>query len=194
MKKILLTSLLAAGFITSAIANETLTLDPTHSYVEYNISHFGKSIQSGKWFANGTVNLDQKNLDKSSVNVTIQVNTLTTGLDKLNEHLLSKDFFNAESFPTVTFASNKVVSAKDGKFVVDGMLTLHGVTKPVKLNVVSNGISINPMNKLNTAGYTATTTIKRSDYGISAYVPAVGDEVKLTIDVEAQDLTKPVTK
>jgi polyisoprenoid-binding protein YceI len=188
--KQLFKSLLVAGslvalhnnvFASSAI----LQLDPYHSAVEFSISHLGFSHPTGKWMVSGTLNLDEANFTNSSVNITIPVKEVVTGIPKLDEHLQTADFFDSAKYPTATFVSQKVSPLKDGKFTLTGLLTLHGVTKPVTLNAVQNKIAVHPMTKLKTAGFSATTTIKRSDWGISAYVPHLSDEVKLTIEVEA---------
>ena len=132
----------------------------------------------------GTLTLDEKAPQNSSVSVTIPIDDLLTGVVKLDEHLKSKDFFDAETYPTATFVSSKVTLKGKDKAIVEGTLTLHGVSKPEVLNVTLNKIGENMMKK-KTAGFSATTTIKRSDFGISAYLPMLGDEVKLYIESEA---------
>ncbi len=187
MKKTLLGLALSAGLLANSFATtENYTLDPTHSFVEFHISHFGFSNPSGKWMASGTMNLDKDKIEKSSVNISIPVTQVVTGIPKLDEHLQTADFFDTAKYPTATFVSQKVSAIKNGKFMVNGVLTLHGVSKPVTLAVTENKIDVNPITKLQTAGFTASTLIKRSDFGISAYVPHIGDEVKLDIEVEAQ--------
>ena len=132
----------------------------------------------------GTVTLDEKNPAASSVNVTIPIAMVDTGVPKLDEHVKTKDFFDAATFPTATFASTKVDVKDATHATVEGTLTLHGVSKPVALDVTLNKTGINMMKK-QTAGFTASTTIKRSDFGITTYVPALSDEVKIDIESEA---------
>jgi polyisoprenoid-binding protein YceI len=164
---------------------QAYTLDPTHTFVLFHINHMGFSNQVGKWQANGALTLDETALQNSKVNVTIQVADIVTGIDKLNEHLKGDQFFDVTHFPTATFVSNKVTVTGKNTAKVDGALTLHGVTKPVTLNVKINKIAVSPITQKKTVGFSATTQIKRSDYGIMAYLPGLADEVKLNIEGEA---------
>jgi len=132
----------------------------------------------------GTLTLDEKAPQNSSVSVTIPIDDLLTGVVKLDEHLKSKDFFDAETYPTATFVSSKVTLTGKDTAKVEGTLTLHGVSKPEVLNVTLNKIGEN-MFKKKTAGFSATTTIKRSDFGITTYLPMLGDDVKLYVESEA---------
>lgn len=111
---------------------------------------------------------------------------------KLDEHLLGADFFEAEKFPTATFKSTGVNVIGEGKLDVSGDLTIHGVTKPVLLAVTINKVGEHPMAKVPAAGFDATTTLKRSDFGVGAYVPVVGDELAIRITLEAR-LAQPPT-
>jgi polyisoprenoid-binding protein YceI len=184
---ILILSILSAFAVTltPAYALEKFTLDPNHSYVDWQINHFGFSNPSGKWFANGTLELDNSKPEDSKVNVTIKVADMITGIPKLDEHLKGDQFFDIAKYPTAKFISDKVsVTGKDTA-TVQGMLTLHGVTKPVTLQVKLNKADMSPISHKMTAGFSASATIKRSDFGISAYLPGLGDEVQLKIEVEA---------
>lgn len=173
-------------FVTlQAVAAETFTLDPTHSYVQWTISHFNFSNPSGKWMADGTLTLDEKKPQDSKVSVTIPVANVITGIPKLDEHLKSSDFFDAAKYPTATFVSDKVKLEGKDRAKVYGTLTLHGVSKPVMLDVKLNKLAMSPVSNKKTAGFSATAKLKRSDFGISAYLPGLGDEVKLNIEVEA---------
>lgn len=173
------------AFSSPARAAETYTLDPSHTQVVWNISHFGFSNPSGKFASiEGTLTLDEAKPENSSVEAVIKITNLATGLEKLNEHLLAPKFFDAAKFPEATFKSTKVdVTAKD-KATVTGDLTLHGVTRPVTLDVTLNKIGENMMKK-KTAGFSATATLKRSDFGMTEYLPNLGDEVKIGIETEA---------
>ncbi len=188
MKRILLTSLTALALLLPAAghAADTYKFDPNHTSVLWHENHFGFSNPAGRFgITDGSVTLDEANPANSKVDVTIDVKSLTTGIDKFNEHIKSKDFLDADQFATATFKSTKVdVTGKDAAKVT-GDLTLHGVTKPVVLDVKLNKIGEHPMNHKKTAGFTASTTIKRSDFGISMYVPNVSDEVKIDIEAEA---------
>ncbi|BCA95466.1 hypothetical protein TUM19329_18270 [Legionella antarctica] len=174
------------GFSTVTYAKpETFTLDKNHTYVLWSIKHLGFSDQVGKFYVTGQLVLDKDHPDQSKVNATIKIADLATGLPEFDKHLKDKLFFNQEKFPTATFVSDKVdVSSKDSA-KVHGMLTLHGVTKPVTLNVTLNKTGINPISNKNSVGFTASTEIKRSDFGMNTLVPDVGDEVIIQIGAEA---------
>jgi len=178
-------SVLALGFSLPAVAAETYTLDPMHTQVVWSINHFGFSNPSGKFaLIEGTLTLDEVKPENSKVEATIKVANLVTGLDKLNEHLLSDKFFDATQFPTATFVSSKVELTGKDTAKVTGALTLHGITKQVALDVKLNKIGENMMKK-KTAGFSATAVLKRSDFGMTTYLPALGDEVKIGIETEA---------
>lgn len=185
MKKLLLTLGLISGFSSLAVAGETYTLEPTHSYVEFHYNHLGFSNPSGKWYATGSLNFESQNIAKSSAKINIQVADIATGLPKLDKHLKSADFFDVEKYPTATFVSTKVTDIKAKQFNLVGVLTLHGVSKPITLAVTQNADQANPNNGVQTAGFSATANLKRSDFGIANYVPKVGDEIQLNIEIEA---------
>ena len=128
-----------------------------------------------------------QNLGKSSIAVEIPVSSITTGVDKLDQHLLGADFFDAAKYPTASFKSKSVHVASAKELHVSGDLTIHGVTKPATLTVKVNGIGNHPMKKIPAAGFDASTVIKRSDFGVGAYVPAVSDEVRISITLEATE-------
>ena len=166
-------------------AAETWTLDPLHSYVLWTINHLGFSSQAGKFYVTGTVTLDQDKPQLSQVNATIKIADIVTGLPELDKHLKSKLFFDVEHFPTATFVSKKIDITGKSTAKVEGILTLHGISKPVTLNVVMNKVGQNPINDKTTVGFSATTDIKRSDFGITAFLPDLNDEVHLEIGAEA---------
>lgn len=175
----------ASFFTIPAYADETYTFDPNHSYVQFHINHFGFSNPSGKWLFNGTLNLNEKKPQDSKVNITIETGTVDTGIPALDEHLRGAVFLDVKQFPTATFVSDKVsVTGKDTA-KVQGMLTLHGVTKPVTLEVKLNKSGINPISEKQSVGFTAKTEIKRSDFGINTLLPDLGDTVKIDIEAEA---------
>ncbi|HBD9292055.1 TPA: YceI family protein [Legionella pneumophila] len=180
-------SILAVFALTSYVYAEpqTLTLDNQHTYVLWKVKHLGFSTQAGKWYASGQLVLDKDNPQQSKVNVTIKVDDIVTGIPELDKHLKGKLFFDTKQFPTATFVSNRVEVMGENKAKVYGMLTLHGVTKPIILNVILNKAGINLLNDRETAGFSATTSLKRSDYGIKALIPEVGDDVEIEIEAEA---------
>lgn len=174
----------------SAQAAETYKLDASHTAITWHVNHFGFSTPSGKFMSvDGEVTLDEANPAASSVKVTVDVSGINSGVAKLDEHLKAPDFFDVAKFPTATFVSKKVELTGKDTAKVEGDLTLRGVTKPVVLDVKLNKIGEN-MFKLKTAGFTASTTIKRSEFGMTTYVPNLGDDVKINIESEANILPK----
>jgi len=156
--------------------------------VLFSWNHFGFSNPTANLGqVDGTLVYDEAAPTKSTVEATLPLAGLDTFVPKLDEHLKSADFLDAAKFPTVTFKSTKVTSAGKDKLKVVGDLTVHGVTKPVTLDVTVNKVGPHPMMKVQTAGFDATATIKRSDFGVGAYVPNVSDEIKIRITTEAHD-------
>lgn len=172
-------------FTFSVQAAETFTLDPQHTYVLWHIKHFGFSTQAGKWYASGTLILDKDKPKNSKVNVTIQVADMITGIPELDKHLKGKLFFDVFQFPTATFVSNKVVVTGKTSAKVYGTLTVHGVSKPVVLDVKFNQSGVNPITENMTVGFSASTKLKRSDFGINTLLPGLADDVKIDIESEA---------
>jgi polyisoprenoid-binding protein YceI len=162
-------------------------IDASHTSVLFGISHLGFSNYHGRFnTVSGDLNFDPKDPQKSKVNITIDIASIDTNHAELEGKLKGADWFDAAKFPTATFTSTKVekLSATTGK--VTGDLTLHGVTKPLTLDVTFNGAADNPFSKKHTLGFSAKGSIKRSDFGISQHIPAVGDEVALSIEAEMQ--------
>ncbi len=187
LRRILLSSLLAVTATTAFAAPQKYDIDSTHTQVIFSWNHFGFSNPSASLEKfTGDFQLDTADLTKSSISITFPLDGLHTGVPKLDEHLKSPDFFDAAKFPDITFKSTKVEKSGAG-LKVTGDLTVHGVTKPQTLDVKINKIGDNPMVKKASAGFDATTTIKRSDFGVNKYVPAVSDEipVRITFDSHA---------
>ncbi|MEZ2417207.1 YceI family protein [Luteibacter sp. RCC_6_2] len=181
-----------AALLTTAgsavAAPVTYTLDPGHTMVLFSWNHFGFSNPTANLGqVEGTLVYDEKDPSKATVEATLPLSGLDSFVPKLDEHLKSADFLDAAKYPSVTFKSTKVVPAGKGKLKVTGDLTVHGVTKPVTLDVSLNKVGPHPMMKVQTVGFDATTTIKRSDFGVGAYVPNVSDEIKIRITTEAHD-------
>lgn len=168
------------------IASGTYKLDPTHTDVLAQWSHFGFSHPTAHFGnAEGTLVYDATDVTKSTVEVKLPLTGLNSFTAKFDEHLKSADFFDAGKFPAATFKSTKVEAAGTNKLTVTGDLTIKDQTKPVTLDVTLNGGGEHPMAKVPAAGFDATTTIKRSDFGVGAYAPNVSDEVKIRITTEA---------
>jgi polyisoprenoid-binding protein YceI len=160
----------------------TYKVDSYHTQVGFSLSHFGFTNYAGL-FAGGTgsLQLDPTHLTAAKLEVTIPVESITTTVPRLTDELKGAQWFDTAKFPSATFTSTKVVSSSNGETTITGNLTLHGVTRPVVLHAHLIGAGVNPIDKAYTVGFEATTTIKRSEFGVSTYVPAVGDDVQLTI-------------
>ena len=182
-----LAALLASTASFAAV--ERYDFDPNHSQIRFGYSHLGFSnLELSFQTFTGTLMLDTEDFTKSSVDVTIPIESIYTGVDKFTTHLKSPDFFNLEANPNAvaTYRSRKVTKVDEDSLTVDGDLTLNGVTKPVSLDVTVNKIGAHPMTKNQAAGFDATATIKRSDFNLGYAVPNVGDEVKIEITTEVQ--------
>ena len=169
-----------------AAAEDTYAIDPVHSQPNFEVRHMGFSLQRGSFGkATGKVVLDRA-AKKGSVDVTIDTTSIKTIDPRLDTHAKSADFFNVEKYPTMTFKSTNMTFDGDRVVGLDGELTLLGVTKPVTLKVANDVCGEHPINKRPMCGAEATTTIKRSDWGMKYGIPrAVSDEVKITIPIEA---------
>ena len=184
--KLALAVALASASVVSFAAPVTYKMDPNHTDVIASWNHFGFSNPIAHFGqVDGAIVYDADNVGQSSVNVTIPLAGLDAHVEAFNEHLRSADFFDAGQFPTITFKSSKVEAAGDRKLRVFGDLTVHGVTRPVVLDTTINKIGEQPMAKRAAAGFDATTTIKRSDFGVGKYAPNVSDEVIIRITTEA---------
>lgn len=184
MKKSVLVVLISSTFSLPTVA-DTYTVDPRHTFPSFEINHLGFSIQRGRFNqTSGKITLDT-NKGSGTIQVAIDPASISTGLAELEEHLRGKDFLNVADFPQINFVSEKLAFNKDQLVSVNGQLTLHGITKPVKLMVDHFHCGVNLIAMKNTCGANATTTIKRSDFGISKYVPAISDEVNIEIQIEA---------
>ena len=162
-------------------------IDPGHSLTYFEVNHLGLSNYRGRFDeTTGTATLDLKK-KQGSLEVTINMNSVSTGVAKLDEHLKKKDFFDVENHPTATFKSTRFKFDDDEDEVeeIEGNLTLRGVTRPVKLKVTNFTCKPHPMMKKMACGGNAETTIKRMDFGVNYGVPAVGEEVKIYLQVEA---------
>jgi polyisoprenoid-binding protein YceI len=160
----------------------TYKIDPAHTQILWQVNHMGFSLFDGAFAEpTGSLVIDPKRPTAAALNVEIPIGKIVTTSAKLNEHLLTADFFDAAKFPTATFRSTRVeVSGQTAK--IHGDLTLKGVTKPVVLATTFIGAGAHPMTKGTAIGFRATTAIKRSDFSLGYGVPIVGDTVTLTIN------------
>jgi len=177
-----LAALLAAPAIA---APETYVIDGNHTLPRFSYSHLGYSIQMSRFDrATGKIVYDA-DAEAGSVEVQIDMASVDTGSQAFNEHIQGPDFLDTAAWPTATFKSTAVRFVRGAPAAVEGNLTIKGVTRPVTLTVSSFQHMMHPMLKKDAIGATATTTIKRSDFNAGKYAPLVGDEVTITIPVEA---------
>lgn len=178
--------------VSAFAAPETYNLDPTHTIPNFTIQHLGMSTVYGHFErATGKVTIDRA-AKTGSIEVKVPTATISTGDAKRtdggrsrDEHLRTTDFFNVAEYPDMTFKSTKMNFVGDKVASIDGTLTLLGTSKPVTLTATSFNCGANPMSKKEMCGTDLTATIKRSDFGMKYALPAIGDEVKLMIAVEA---------
>ena len=182
-------TLLAFAILTAPIAAQaqsvpsgTYAIDSGHTQVLFTVNHLGISEYTGQFTQpTGSLTLDLANPANDKVEVTFPIDKVSTTVPALDAHLKKADFFDAEKFPTGTFTSTKV-TVKGQTATIAGNLTLRGVTKPVVLQAKLVGAMPHPMSKKPNVGFSATTTIKRSDFGISFGIPMVSDNVTLVIN------------
>ena len=177
-------ALLALPLAASAQAVESgaYKLEPMHTEVVFDVLHMGFTKYFGVFSgASGSLVLDAANPAASKLDVSVPVSSVFTPSDRLAGELKSAQWLDAGKYPAMTFHSTSIVSTGPTTADVTGDLPLHGVTHPEVLHVSFNHAAANPMNKAYTAGFQATGVIKRSDFGVSTYVPLISDEVDLTI-------------
>jgi len=173
------------GLFCGSAWADTYTIDPAHTFPNFTINHLGFSTMHGRF--NKTSGKLQMDLDKGtgSVEIIIAADSIDTGHAKRNKHLRSDDFLRVKEFPSITFKSTKVTFNGKKSAMVEGNLTIVGVTKPVSLKVDSINCGKHPFNKKDVCGFNATTAIKRSDFGVKYGLPAIGDDMNLEFEVEA---------
>ncbi|HKL55726.1 MAG: YceI family protein [Roseovarius sp.] len=187
MKYMVMAAALTMGATGAFAAPETYTLDPSHSQVVFSYDHLGFSTTYGMFSGfEGEIMFDQDDPANSSVNVSIPVRSMLTGWEKRFQHFMSDDFFGAAEGDMVTFTSTGIEVTGDTTADITGDLTMNGVTKSVVLAAELNKSDGHPMKDGQAwAGFDATTTLKRSEYGMDFAVPAVSDEVEVMISIEA---------
>jgi polyisoprenoid-binding protein YceI len=175
---------LALVAIAPSVFAQTYNIDPNHTYPSFETDHMGISVWRGKFDkTSGTVTLD-KVAKTGSLNIVIDINSIDLGHAKLNEHVKSEDFLNVAQFPTATYTASNFKFDGDKPVAVMGNLTLHGVTKPVTLNIDKFKCIIHPMLKREVCGANATAEFKRTDFGMDTYSPPFDPVIKLAIQVE----------
>lgn len=173
-----------SGISTAATVN--YKIDPTHTATVFSWNHLGFSTPSANFRdIQGTIAVDNDHPEKSSVNVNIPVKSINTNVAIFDTKLQQSEWFNSAKFPVITFKSTKVETTDNKNFKILGQLTIKGITKPVVLTAVLNQQVQHPMLKVPAIGFNASTQIKRSDFDIAGYAPAVSDEIDIQITTEA---------
>ena len=191
MKKTLFAAALLVSAAVGAVAPAsaapvTYKIDPSHLSVAFIVNHLGFANLIGRFnTAAGDVSFDKDAVEKSAVTVTIDTASVDTNHAKRDEHLRSPDFFNVKEFPKMTFKSTKIEKTGDNAGKLHGELTMLGVTKPVVLDVTFNKDGVSPASKLDTVGFSARGTVKRTDFGMKYGAPNISDEIQLLIEAEA---------
>ncbi len=203
MKKLLLlsASVCSFAFISPALAEhheksteqaaavdtkaEHYTFDKAHTQVLFFVNHLGFSMSQGEFHDyDGYYTFDRAHPEKSTIDVTINTGSIDMDDEKWDDHLKNKDFFNVEKFPTMTFKSTAIEVTGENTADITGDLTILGVTKPAVLKTTYNKSAVHPFSKKYVSGFSATATVKRSEYGMTYGLPGVGDDVEVRIEVE----------
>ncbi|HET9305228.1 MAG TPA: YceI family protein [Candidatus Sulfotelmatobacter sp.] len=180
---IVLTTLAMAA--TAAAQAGTWQIDPNHSAAQFSVRHLGVSTVRGAFTkVSGTAKYDPADPSKTSLDATIDANSVDTRVEMRDKDLRSPHFLEVEKYPTITFHSKQAKAAGEGKVQVTGDLTIHGVTKQVVLDVDGPSAAIKDPWGNQRIGASATTKINRNDFGVSGAPGVVGDEITITIDAE----------
>jgi polyisoprenoid-binding protein YceI len=181
------TGILALAAAMAPAQTSTWVMDKNHTEVDFTVRHMGISNVHGRFgISDGKIVLNEGDVSKSTVNVTIDTTSVDTGVTPRDNDLKSDHFFDVAKYPTATFTSTSVAKTADGLTVI-GNLTLHGVTKPVTLEVQGPSAPVNGMDHKPHVGYSAALTLKRTDFDIASKMPSamVSDDISLEIDVDA---------
>jgi len=164
---------------------DTYKIDAVHSNIGFKVRHLMSKVQGRFGKAEGTVTVDTRDITKSSVDVTIDVATISTNDDKRDGHLKGADFFDAAKFPTITFKSTAVKEVAKGRLEVTGTFTMKGVSKTIVIPINNLGTLVDPWKNV-VAGFEGAVKVNRMDYGVSYGPGLVGDDVDIDLNIEAK--------
>ena len=181
--------------ITALISTQSIAQDyvfePVHTQILFFCDHLGFSKSQGEFLKfNGTFNFNPDNLEDTVAQISIDASSIDMDNDKWDDHMKNEDFFDVENYPTIEFKSTKVVPHSDKKATMHGDLTILGHTESVALSVTHNKLGVHPFSGDTIAGFSATTTVKRSLFGMTYGLPALGDDVEIRLEVEGVQVTK----
>ncbi len=204
MKSIAVAALAAAATLATAqqapemaaqpaggpVKGASYVVDPTHTFVMYEMGHYGTTTNRGRFSTkDGTVKIDATGKN-GKIDITMDIGSINTGVDLLNRHVLSRDFFNVAEFPTGRFVADKIDFNGDKIAEVDGTLTLMGQTRPVKLKANRFGCYLSPLIKRQVCGGDFETVVERSDWGITWGINfGFENKVRLLVQVEAVNIS-----
>jgi polyisoprenoid-binding protein YceI len=184
MKREYLCTLALLVSMEKAVA-DSYTVDPRHTFPSFEVSHLGFSTQRGRFnHTEGKIQLDPAN-QRGRVEISVNANSIDTGLKELEERLQQEDFFDVGHHPKIIYRAEKVHFASDRPVAVEGEITLRGHTQPLFLNIEHFHCGLHPIYLRQVCGADAMGMLRRSDFGMSAFLPLIGDEVRLRIQVEA---------
>ncbi len=187
MKKFLTLCSFVAVFATAS-AQKNLVSDPAHSVMQFTVTHLGFNDIPGNFVKSElNINANEADFTKSTISFNVDVHSIDTRVEARDNHLKSEDFFHVEKFPNMNFVSTSIIRTKvKNQYVLNGNLTMHGVTKPVSLTLNYKGSAINPMSNKNTHFYQVVGELKRSDFGVGTKFPeaVISDNVRLKGDFE----------
>lgn len=174
---------------TGPAKGASYVVDPTHTFVNYEMGHYGTTTNRGRFStSDGQVQIDDAGAG-GKVDITMDMSSINTGVDLLNRHLQSKDFFNVAAFPTARFQADRIAFSGDKVTEVGGTLTLMGQTRPIRLKASRFNCYLNPLIKRQVCGGDFETTVERSQWGILWGLNfGFEDKVKLLVQVEAINL------
>lgn len=187
LSRLIQTAAILAGLMAPALAQEGYTIDAAHSQIGFKIRHLVAKTSGRFTKFEGSIKVDPKDITKSSVEVSIDAASINTDNPGRDEHLRKPDFFDVQQFPTITFKSTAVKEVAKGKLEVTGQFTMHGVTKTITFPISSAGTMPHPMQKGKVvAGFIdGALTINRNDFGIKTYPGVLGDDVEISLNIEA---------
>ncbi|MGE5466927.1 MAG: YceI family protein [Ignavibacteria bacterium] len=171
--------------LAPAFAADSFRFDPNHTRPMFEVGHMGFSTQHGRFGkAEGTAVIDTA-ARRGSIDFTVDARSIDMGTEEWNKHMRSEEFFDVERFPVMSFKSDRLLFVGDRVVGAEGRFTLHGVTRPLRIEVEHFRCGQNPMTKAQTCGADIAAQIKRSDFGMTKFIPLVADEVKIFVPVEA---------
>jgi polyisoprenoid-binding protein YceI len=191
MPRFLIALLSVLFFAAPVFAADRYEFDKAHTRILFFVNHAGFSDMVGEFTAyDGFFTFDPKDAAQSTIDMTLKPAGIRTSSAKLDEHLQTPDFFNTAQFPDIHFVSTGIKVTGENTGDVTGNLTMLGVTKPVVLHVHLNKADYHPITQDFMAGFSAEASLKRSDFGMTKYVPMVGDEVRLMVQTEGVDVDR----